>query len=147
MTTPLTKMNVMCPNAPHEHRANSNKEKQEKLDKGFNPSLCIVCSPSKVVMPPFKCDAYEQTYTRYLSRESKIELMCCLNKKAEYWLPLELKWMILEYFKKPFYPLHIYNSITKSHFEKCPVCACRVVNFVDEHTCPHHVVLRKPKIN
>ena len=30
MTTPPTKMSVMCPKAPHEHRVNSNKDKKYK---------------------------------------------------------------------------------------------------------------------
>jgi hypothetical protein len=147
MLQPSCKISAMCHKATHEHRANSENEKKQKIDRGYDSSQCIVCSPLEVTMTPFRCNLYEETYGFYLSRESKITLLCCLKKNQVFWLPLEMKNLILDFFKKTFYPLHIYNSVTKRHFEKCPVCASRVVKFIDEHTCPEHIVLRRPLRN
>ena len=80
----------------------------------------------------------------YLTRDAKITMLCILNRNNTFhWLPTELHRFIMGYFKTPGNPLWIYNEKTKKHYEKCKECAKKLVNFVDTHSCPHHIVIRK----
>lgn len=140
-----SKIYNMCPKASHSHRINTIEEAEKKQKSGFIKEMCVKCHPDKNLFP-YSCEKYLREHPFRLSRESKITLLISLKRMkpcSQFWLPPELHRYIIEYFKKPFYPLSVFNSITKHHFESCRICGENVVKFIDKHSCSNHVVIRK----
>lgn len=140
---PITKIYAMCPNGAHVHSRDNPEKALKKIAEGFTPEMCIICNPEKNLIN-FQCDKYGYYSRFYLSRESKINLLCALSRRdSPYWLPTELHRFILNYFKNDVYPLWIHNEVTKRHFEKCSKCGENLINFIDKHSCSNHIVVRK----
>ena len=139
----LTPIHALCPRADHVHCADTAEKAAKKLSEGFTPKMCIICNPEKNLIN-FHCKDFVYNSRFYLTRDAKITILCILNRKNTFhWLPTELHRFIMCYFKTPGNPLWIYNETTKKHYEKCKECAKNLVNFVDTHSCPHHIVIRK----
>lgn len=140
----LIPITSMCPKGTHTHRKNTLHEREKKIKDGFTPNSCIVCHPGKRIFD-FGCPNYPYNDVIYLTRESKIALMCSLNRFSvnwQIWVPLEIQWMILDFFKMEVNPYHIYDLVTKSHFEKCKYCGEKLIQYLDENSCPHHIIIR-----
>ena len=140
-----SKIYNMCPKATHVHRRETSEERCKKVKLGFTKEMCVKCHPEKNPFP-YSCEKYLRENPFRLSTESKITLLISLKRMkpgSQFWLPPELHRYIIGYFKKPFYPLSVFNSITKYHFETCSHCGEKVLEFVDNHSCSNHVVIRK----
>lgn len=140
-----SKIYNMCPKASHSHRKDTIEETEKKVKLGFTKEMCVKCYPEKNPFP-YTCEKYLREHPFHLSRESKITLIITLKKikpDSQLWLPPELHRYIIAYFKKPFYPLSVFNKITKRHFETCSTCGENLVKFVENCSCSNHVVIRK----
>lgn len=139
----ITPIHAMCPKGTHIHCADNPEKAAKKLTEGFTPKMCIICNPEKNLLN-FQCEKYGYYSDFYLSRESKITLLCAMSRReSAHWLPTELHRFIYQYFTNNKTPLWIHNEETKLHFEKCGDCGERLINFIDQHSCPHHIVIRK----
>ena len=141
----LVPIGAMCPNGTHTHRKNTEIERNKKIKDDFTPEMCIICHPNKMLLG-FGCLNYPYKNVLYLTRESKIALMCvfkrfCVNEQI--WIPLEIQWMILNLFKMEVNPFQIYNLVTKTHFEKCSYCGEKLIEYLDKNSCPHHMIVRR----
>ena len=139
----LCKIYNMCPKGSHIHGKDTPEKKELKIKNGFNKLNCVICNPKKNPFP-YSCDKYNYINRFFLTREAKITLLICMSRRnSPLWLPTELHRFIIQYFKKPVYPLSIFNEHTKKHFESCSDCGAKLIDFIDKHSCSNHVVIRK----
>lgn len=141
----LTAITSMCPKGNHTHRKNNKTESIKKNKDGFTSNMCIICHPSKMIFD-FGCPNHPYKDDFYLTRESKIALMCSFKRFSEVqqiWIPLEIQWMILNVFKMEVNPLQIYDFAIKTHFEKCSYCGEKLIEYLDKNSCPHHIIIRR----
>ena len=142
---PITAIYCMCPKGNHMHRKNKEVEYTKKMKDGFTPERCIICHPKKMIFD-FGCPNYPYKNVLYMTRESKIALMCAFKRFIEnkqIWIPFEIQLLILDYFKQETNPLQIYDEVTKTHFEKCSYCGEKLIEYLDDNSCPHHIIVRR----
>lgn len=141
----LTPITSMCPKGNHMHRKSTQVEHTKKIKEGFTPDKCIICHPSKMIFD-FGCPNHPYKDSFYLTRESKIALMCSLKRFSvdkHIWIPLEIQWMILDFFKGVMNPFKIYDLVTNTHFQKCSYCGEKLIEYLDKNSCPHHISIRR----
>ena len=141
----LTPITSMCPKGNHTHRKNNIAESIKKNKDGFTPNMCIICHPSKMIFD-FGCPNHPYKDSFYLTRESKIALMCSLKRfseNKEILIPIEIQWMILDFFKGVMNPFKIYDLVTNTHFQKCSYCGEKLIEYLDKNSCPHHITIRR----